>query len=61
MIHYSLLPGYVPSTYHKNNIVTLFVTSILYYRNITCLLEFFIGLKTLRVFEEVRRSFFAHS
>ena len=33
-----LFPGYVPATYHKNNIVTLLVTSMLYYRNITCLL-----------------------
>ena len=38
MIHYMLLPGYLPTTYHKNNIVTLLITSMLYYRNITCLL-----------------------
>ena len=33
-----LLVGYVPATCHKNNIVTLLVTSMLYYRNITFLL-----------------------
>ena len=38
MIHYMLLPGYLPATCHKNNAVTLLVTSMLYYRNITCLL-----------------------
>ena len=38
MIHYMLLPGYVPATCHKNNIDTLLVTSVLYYRNITCFL-----------------------
>ena len=35
-----LLPGYGPATCHKNNIVTLLVTSMLYYRNITCLLGY---------------------
>ena len=33
-----LLLGYVPATRHKNNIITLLVTSLLYYRNITWLL-----------------------
>ena len=28
MIHYVLLPSYVPATCHKNNIVTLRVTSV---------------------------------
>ena len=33
-----LLPGYIPATCLKNNIVILLVTPMLYYRNITCLL-----------------------
>ena len=33
-----LLPGDTPDTCHTNDIVTLFVTSMLYYRNVTCLL-----------------------
>ena len=38
MIHYILLPGYIPATCHKNNIVKLLAISVLYYRNFTCLL-----------------------
>ena len=38
MIHYMLLLGYILVTCHKNNIVTLHVTFILYRRNKTCLL-----------------------
>ena len=34
-----LLPGYIPATCHKNNIVKLLVTSVSYYRSITCLLS----------------------
>ena len=36
MIHYKLLLGYILVTYHKNNIVTLHVTFMLYRRNKTC-------------------------
>ena len=35
MLHYMILPGYVPATCHKNNIFTLLVNSMLYYHNIT--------------------------
>ena len=38
MIHYMLLLGYILVTCHKNNIVTLHVTFMLYRRNKTCLL-----------------------
>ena len=38
MIHYILPPGNIPVTCHKNSIVTFLITSMLYYRNITCLL-----------------------
>ena len=38
MIHYMLLLGYLLVTCHKNNIVTLHVTFMLYRRNKTCLL-----------------------
>ena len=38
MIHYMLLLGYILCTCHKNNIVTLHVTFMLYRRNKTCLL-----------------------
>ena len=42
MIHYMLLLGYILVTCHKNNIVTLHVTFMLYRRNKTCLLGCFI-------------------
>ena len=38
MIHYMLVLGYILVTSHKNNIVTLHVTFMLYRRNKTCLL-----------------------
>ena len=38
MIHYMLLLGYILVTCHKNNIVTLHGTFMLYRRNKTCLL-----------------------
>ena len=38
MIHYMLLLGYILVACHKNNIVTLHVTFMLYRRNKTCLL-----------------------
>ena len=38
MIHYMLLLGYILVTCHKNNIVTLHVTFMLYRRNKTRLL-----------------------
>ena len=38
MIHHMLLLGYILVTCHKNNIVTLHVTFMLYRRNETCLL-----------------------
>ena len=38
MIHYMLLLGYILVTCHRNNIVTLHVTFMLYRRNKTCLL-----------------------
>ena len=38
MIHYMFLLGYILVTCHKNNIVTLHVTFMLYRRNKTCLL-----------------------
>ena len=38
-----LLSGYVPTTCHKNNIVALLVTSMLYGRNIRCLLGLLIS------------------
>ena len=33
-----LLPGYINATRHKNKIVEFFITSVLYYRDIMCLL-----------------------
>ena len=41
MIHYILLSSYILVTCHKNNIVTLHVTFMLYRRNETCLLGWY--------------------
>ena len=42
-----LLLGYILVTCHKNNIVTLHVTFMLYRRNKTCLLQIRLMLETI--------------